>query len=56
MSCCILYSSLQCRITFKEETGEMVIATATYTQRLPYASVKKIEATPIEGQVSKLKL
>jgi hypothetical protein len=34
----------------------MVIATATYTQRLPYASVKKIEATPIEGQVRRTEL
>ncbi|GFH24923.1 ubiquitin-like domain-containing protein [Haematococcus lacustris] len=38
------------RLTFKDETGELWIGTATYTQRVPLGSITKIESQPIKDK------
>eukprot|EP00879_Flechtneria_rotunda_P030654 GHRR01033317.1.p1 GENE.GHRR01033317.1~~GHRR01033317.1.p1 ORF type:complete len:125 (+),score=18.36 GHRR01033317.1:808-1182(+) len=40
---------LQVRLTFKPESQQLWIASATNTQRIPYVSISKIESWLIQG-------
>jgi hypothetical protein len=41
---------MQVRLTFRPEINQIWLGSATSTQKVPYGSIHKIEAQPIESQ------